>query len=79
MEESYQQKIKDLDAFGIVDYYQALELLSSFPSRSHLDYFIKSKTVIKGYVSDESANQILSSRYLVKLKDNSGDSSKAKL
>lgn len=69
MEDSYQQKIKDLSDFGIVDYYQALETLAPFASLPHVEYFVKTKKVIQGDVSQESANQIVSSQYLVKLKD----------
>jgi hypothetical protein len=69
IEENYQQKVKNLHDYGIVDYFESLEILHPFPSVSHIDIFIKNKTPLSFQASDLSLNESLNGKYLLKVKD----------
>ncbi len=69
MEQQYQQKVKELEDYGIIDYYKALEMLADFPSRMHIDLFIKKKEPMNFVLDVLQENQTVAAQFLVKLKD----------
>ncbi len=64
-EKEYQAKKERLRDFGFVDYIDALESLSSFPSLSHIEFFVKKKEPIKSSVSTSSMKQTLHANSLI--------------
>jgi hypothetical protein len=69
LEHNYREKVNHLNEYGIVDYYDALQILSPFPSVSHIDMFIKKKVPVHFSTSDEALNETLTEKYLVRVKD----------
>lgn len=60
-ESEYREKKERLRDLGFVDYYDALEFISSFPSKSHVDHFINNKKALNADLSANSLNQTLNS------------------
>lgn len=61
-ESEYRDKKERLRDLGFVDYYDALEFISSFPSKSHIDHFVKNKKAMTSGLSPQSKNQTLNSQ-----------------
>lgn len=60
-EDEFRAKKERLRDLGFVDYYDALEFVSSFPSKSHIDHFVQNKKALSAQVGVESKNQTLNS------------------
>ena len=60
-ENEYREKKERLRDIGFVDYYDALEFISSFPSKSHIDHFINNKKALNADLGVNSLNQTLNS------------------
>lgn len=60
-ENEFRMKKERLRDLGFVDYYDALEFVSSFPSKSHIDHFIQNKKALNAEVGVEGRNQTLNS------------------
>lgn len=72
-EEEYRFKKHRLNDLGFVDYYDALELCSPFPSLSHINFFINKKEPITPSLDSESQNQCLDKNALVAFKNKVDD------
>jgi hypothetical protein len=69
-EANYQSKINRLRDYGILDYYDALELLNPLPSIAHIEHFLdRSKKSFTPKLDDETINQTLHHSALVAYRD----------
>lgn len=68
-EEEYRFKKERLRDYGMVDYYEALELLHPFPSISHLEQFIKRKVDSTPEIDDVGKMQNLHFQALTSYRD----------
>jgi hypothetical protein len=69
-ESNYQSKINRLRDFGILDYYDALELLNPLPSVAHVEHYLaKKQKSFTPKLDDETINQTLHHSALVAYRD----------
>lgn len=69
-ETNYQSKINRLRDFGILDYYDALELLNPLPSVAHVEqYLARKQKAFTPKLDDETINQTLHHSALVAYRD----------
>jgi len=69
LEENYKFKKNRLDDFGIVDYFDALPLLATFPSMQSLENFVQNKKGISATIDSIGKNQILHVTSLIAYKE----------
>lgn len=64
-ENNFQEKKERLREFGFVDYFEALEMNSSFNNQNQIDDFIRNKKGVTGHLDSTSVNQGLHATSLV--------------
>lgn len=68
-EQEYQEKKSRLADYGLVDYFDALEFKATFPSLSHMEYFIRSKKIQIGAIDENLKGQGLHQNTIIAFKD----------